>query len=145
MRTVIRAACFLAMALSLHGCASPSDVTIKIADAPVEVRQGQRFSFTCTVTNTAEKDQELVSLDVADEYLEGIVVVGTDPAFKEATHIPLDNTMSYGYNIPLVRGKPVNVVFDCYAAKPGDYSGEVDFCINNDSSFLSYPIRTIVK
>ncbi len=145
MRTMIHAACFLAMALSLHGCASPSDVTIRIADAPVEVRQGQRFSFTCTVTNTAEKDQELVSLDVADEYLAGIVVVSTDPAFREATHIPLDNTMSYSYNIPLAKGKPVSVQFNCYAARPGDFSGEVDFCINNDSSFLTYPIRTIVK
>jgi hypothetical protein len=133
----------LACALALAACSSPKDVEIKI-DAPVEVRRGETFEIRATVQNTASKPQRLVSLDVGDRYLKGIAVVGTEPAFKSASHVPIDDTMSYTFDLPLPPGERRTVVFTARAVAAGDHASEVDFCINSETSFLSYPVRTIV-
>jgi type 1 fimbria pilin len=114
-------------------------------EAPLNVKNGEEFIITTTVQNTdPSQKQTLVSLDIADAYLEGIAILGTAPDSKEARHIPFDNTMSYVFDIPIPSGEVVEVALRAKAVKPGDFNAEVDFCINSGVSFLSKPVRTIV-
>ena len=139
-----RLSAIVAAVVALCSCSTPQDVSVSI-DAPVSVSQGREFAFACTIVNRAAKPQKLISLDVADGFLKGIVVRSTEPAFAEAAHIPIANTMGYFFNRTLAPGGTLKVVFRCYAVKAGDWSGAVDFYINSYASFLTYPLRTIVK
>ena len=135
----------LASIVLLAGCgAEPKNVEISI-EAPMSVQPGERFEIHAVVTNTGSRSQKLVALDVADEYLEGVAIESSDPPFKEAYHVPIDNTVSYVFKLPIEPGGQREVVFQAYAAHPGDHSGEIDFCINTDFTFVSHPLRTIVQ
>jgi hypothetical protein len=134
----------LILTISLSGCGSPKDVVVEV-DVPISVKKGDEFAMLATIKNTASKQQKLVSLDIGDAYLNGIAILRTDPDHREAFHVPLDNTMSYVFNIPVPAGKHVEVGFQAKAIAQGDYMSEIDFCINSDSSFLSRSIRTIVE
>ncbi|HUO85707.1 MAG TPA: hypothetical protein VM534_11390 [Thermoanaerobaculia bacterium] len=123
--------------------AEPENIEVTI-EAPLNVSEGERFPARVRIRNTASDQQRLVSLDVADEYLAGIAIERTNPPFSSATHIPIDDTMSYDYDLVIPPGKEVEVQFDLFAVREGDFSGEIDVCINSSTNFLSYPIRTIV-
>ncbi|MDX1436925.1 MAG: hypothetical protein R3335_08945 [Anaerolineales bacterium] len=82
---------------------------------------------------------------MADEYLEGIIIESSNPMFRDSSHIPIDNTISYSYDIPMGPGEEIWVVFTAYAAKAGDYAGDIDFCINDEMTCLPYRIRTIIE
>lgn len=134
----------LILAIALCGCESPKDVVVGV-EAPLNVKNGDEFIIITTVKNTASIQQTLVSLDIADAYLDGIAIVRTEPDHKESTHIPLDNTMSYVFNLPVEASKHIEIKLHAKAVKQGDYNSEIDFCINSGFSFLSKAIRTIVE
>lgn len=129
------------------GCGAfeePQNVEISI-DVPVSVSVDQEFNIVLTVKNTGSTTRTLAYVDVADEYLEGVVVRGMDPAFKSAEHIPFDNTESYSLDVALPPAQEVTVTVSAYAAHTGDYAGDFDFCIDSAVSCLSYPVRTIIR
>ena len=125
------------------GCSPPKDILIGV-DAPLTAHRGDDFVIVATVTNTASKAQRLVSLDIGDAYLDGIAIVRTEPDHREATHVPIDDTMSYVFKIPVEPGKSVTIRLFAKALKQGDFHSEIDFCINSDYRFLSKSIRTVV-
>lgn len=133
----------LAIVLFFQAC-SPQGVKVS-ADAPPTVAKGERFEIRAKVLNTSGERQTLCDLDIADEYLEGIIIEDTTPDYTEAWHVPIDNSMSYSFDLPLDPGEETVVVLTAYAAKRGDYSGEMDFCINTEYNYLSAPVRTIVE
>lgn len=130
--------------LAAFGCSSPEGIQVSI-ETPTTVAKGGRFQIVAKVQNSAPRPQILVSLDVADSHLEGIVVERTEPPFTEAFHVPIDNTMSYTFNLNINSGAQQVVVLHAYAARSGDFKGEVDFCINTAYDCMPYPIRTIVE
>jgi len=135
---------FLLAAILLAGCGEPEDVNVTI-ELPLNVSQGDEFVIVAAVKNTSSDQQELVSLDIADAYLDGIAILRTEPNHSEATHIPLDNTMSYVFKLPIGAGEQKEIKLYAKALRQGDYNAEIDFCINSDFSFLSRSIRTIVE
>jgi hypothetical protein len=143
MKKITAIFCFVLL-LILSGCTEPKDVEVNV-DAPLQVMIDKEFVITATVKNTASKEQKLVSLDIGDEYLKGIAIVKTEPDNSESRHIPLDNTVTYTFNIPVKPGKEIKVTFYAKALKKGDFNSEIDFCINNEVSFLSKSIRTVVQ
>ena len=145
MSRILRLA-LLVLVASL-GCEAfevPENVDISV-DAPASVQVDQEFYIILTIRNTGSSTQTLVDVDIADEYLEGVMVRETDPAFKDAMHVPFDNTQSYSMDITLPAGREVTVTISAYAAHAGDYAGDIDFCINSAVSCLSYPVRTIIR
>jgi hypothetical protein len=144
MKTLHLSIALLVIAAVLWGCESPKNVEIDV-QAPPTARKGDEFVITATVRNTALKPQTLVSLDVGDKYLNGIAILKTDPNHKEATHVPIDNTMSYVFGLPLKPGEGRRILLYAKAVKTGDHNAEIDFCINSDTSFLSKNVRTIVE
>jgi hypothetical protein len=96
------------------------------------------------VKNASRSPRKLVDVDVADAYLVGIAIERSEPPFSQASHVPLDNTMSHTFNLTIPPGAEVVVTFHAQAVRAGDYSGDVDVCIDSQIRCLSYPIRTVV-
>jgi hypothetical protein len=140
---IIGIALLLAIVLFLQAC-SPQGVKVS-TDAPPSVAKGERFEIRAKVLNISSREQTLCDLDIADEYLDGIIIENTMPRYSDAWHVPIDNTMSYSFDLVLPPGKETVIVLSAYAAKRGDYAGEVDFCINSELNYVSAPVRTLVE
>lgn len=130
----------------LLGCSFEMPTNVQLfVDAPATVPEGQEFTIVVRVKNTAPETQTFVDLDIADAYLEGIVIKSTQPAFSDAMHVPIDNTVSYSLGLPVAAGKEVKVTLHAAAVRSGDFSGDFDFCINSEFTCLPYPVRTVVR
>ena len=141
----------LMTSLAVLGCGlsgidfeDPQNVEISV-EAPTTVEVGERFEILARMRNTATSTQILIDLDIADEYLEGVVIESMEPAFSDVFHVPLDDTMSYSLDLPVPAGDEVIVTLHVLAAKTGDFSGDFDFCIGSETSFLSARARTLIR
>lgn len=133
--------------MTLVGCGAfelPENVEVS-AQTPVSVEAEQEFEIVLTVRNTGTEPKTLVDVDIADAYLEGVAITKMTPPFKDAMHVPIDNTQSYSLDMPIAPGQEATVTIGAYAAHAGDYAGDVDFCIDSEISCLSYPMRTIIR
>ncbi|MDH5656738.1 MAG: hypothetical protein OEZ34_12570, partial [Spirochaetia bacterium] len=59
--------------------------------------------------------------------------------------VPIDNTMSYIFENDIPPGETAEVKIHAVGLQEGDYSGNIDICINSDTSFLERPVRTIIE
>ena len=127
------------------GCLSgPEDITVAI-DVPTRVAQGEVFQIVADVTNTGDETQILDSIDIGDEYIEGIAIHSSDPMYSETFHVPIDNTMSHTMQRDIEPGETLIVTFTAEALHTGDYAGAFDVCINSGGNCLFYSIRTLVE
>jgi hypothetical protein len=141
----------LLLGLAAAGCdaveeiaSGPKDVTIQV-NAPLHVTVRQEFVVEVRVQNTAAKSQSVHSIDIGDSYLVGVAIQRTEPAFKQAVHVPLVNMQSYEFGTPIAAGGEQVVKFHAVAVKAGDYSATLDVCINGPSVCQSHPIRAVVE
>lgn len=132
------------LVLSLAACSDPKNVVLGV-QAPLRVNNGDKFVITASVENTAPETQTLVSLDIGDAYLEGIAILRTEPDNKQASHVPIDDTMSYEFDLPVEAGGRIEIKLFAEAVQAGDHNSHIDFCINSEYLFLTKPLRTIVK
>ncbi len=114
-------------------------------DAPLEVRTGEQFVVTIRIENTANETQVLHSIDIWDHYLEGIAIRSTEPAYRQSYHVPIDNTQAFEFYRDIGPYETITITFSATAVAPGDFNSFFDACINSDISYLTYPIRTVVK
>jgi len=120
------------------------DIEILI-DAPAVVEEDEEFDVFVKILNTSDSEQKLLSIDIANQYLKGIMVLNIDPVYKESMRIPIFNSMNYSYNYSLVPDDTTVFKIECKAIALGDFSGDFEFCINNDMDMLSRNVRTVVK
>ena len=121
----------------------PGDIEVKV-EAPLRVAPDARFDLVATVTNTGSSARTLVDVDIAKSYLEGLVVEASQPPFSDAMHVPIDETVSHSFDQRIEPGQQARIVFTMFAAHSGDFSGDLDFCIDSELRCLSYPVRTLV-
>ncbi len=114
-------------------------------EAPLRVTVGDIFEVAVTIQNTSRKPQTLVSIDIWDRYLAGIAIVGSNPPFRQAYHVPLDNTVSHEFDREIPGNGSIVVTLTAEALAPGDYDSYFDACINTGFSYLTQPIRTLVE
>ena len=129
--------------ISSWGCSGPQDIIVNV-DAPLHVVQGEEFVFEVGVENRAARTQLLYSIDIWDEYLEGIAVIRTEPQFTDSYHVPMDNTQSYEFKKDIPAKDKLVIKFYAVGIEPGNYSSYLDVCINTGVNFISHPIITIV-
>jgi hypothetical protein len=134
----------LALAPLLSGCFGVKNVDVSIA-APRTVSIGQEFEVLLSITNTADEDQSLNSVDIENVYLEGIEVLGSDPEYYESFGIDMDNTVSYSYEINIRPGETLVVMFYCKAISAGKFEGKMDVCINTGFNYESVDVSTTVE
>jgi len=123
---------------------APENITVEI-EVPTRVEVGEQFNVIANITNTGSDAQELNSIDIGDEYLEGVIIYGSEPAYSETFHVPIDNTISHSMMHSIEAGETLSVSFDAEALIEGDYSGAFDVCVNGPVSCLYYSIRTLVE
>ena len=145
LKSILKSMSFCCLIAAFAGCQSdPRNIKVS-AEAPLRVRISQTFVIKAIVENTADKPQKLVALDISRDFLEGVAIKSTKPEFSEAKPVPLDNTVSYEFHMPIPPGGKVEIELLAEGVKKGDFSGTIDYCINTDYSFLSYPVRTIIE
>ena len=132
------------MVVGFSSCFSqPENIRVNVT-APLHVVKGEEFIFEVKMENTAAESQLLYSIDIWDEYLEGIAIQRTEPSFIDTYHIPIDNTQAYDFMQDIPPGGELVVTFFAVGLEPGEYSSYVDVCINTATSFLTQPIITII-
>lgn len=124
----------------------PTPLNIELSvESPRVVQAGQDFEIHARVRNTAPETQKLIDLAFPQEYLKGVTIQASQPGFSESAAHPEQQLLRYTFNLPIEPGAELELLLHAYAVAPGDYSGELHFSINSETSTLSYPIRTIVK
>lgn len=127
------------------GCGgTPKDIDVDIQAPPV-AKSGQEFVITATVENHAATAQKLISLDIGDEYLDGVAILSTEPNYHDTSHVPMLNRRSYEFDLPVKPGEKVHVLLHARAVKKGDLNSEIGFYINSNSSSLTRSLRTTVE
>jgi hypothetical protein len=132
-----------AVALFTWLAATPEGAELAV-EAPIEAAVGEPFELVVTVGNSSPEAKELVDVDIADEYLAGLAVRGSRPPFADSMHVPLDETVSYSMNLPIQAGGEVRVVFEMLPLHAGDFTGEVDACVDSEVRCMSHVVRTVV-
>lgn len=141
---LIAIATIVAIAIFMGCLEDPKNIVVDI-QSPLFVNEKEEFNIIVTVENTAENPQKLVSLDIADSYLESISIINSEPQSKSDYHVLLDNTRCYEYYIDIPADGKQIVKLTAVALEKGDYSGDIDICINSETNFLSKQLRTIVE
>ena len=131
MKTFFNKILFPILVLFLFSCSDPENIELFI-DSPTSVKKGQEFNIITTITNTSNKAQELVSIDIDDNYLDGIVILSTTPNYSDVLYVPIDDTQSYSFNKTIEPNSEINIEFRAKAIKSGTHRGTIDFCINSE-------------
>jgi len=133
------------LVLACGGVGSITDDFSATVDVPGQLSTGDIFEVTVTVYNTAPQEQTLYSLDLADEFMAGVNVLGSDPPYTSSMHVPVDNTESYEYMQPIPSGGSTTVVLNMMATSAGYWSGDIDVCVDGMARYNSYPMSTTVQ
>ena len=120
----------------------PENVRVDLSQ-PTRVRTGEKFDIELRIDNLARESQPLVDIDVAETYLEGIVIVGSDPPYRETFRSFGMQTFEYDHDIPA--GSSLTVKMHAEALKPGDFVGDVDVAVGGMLTFVTVVPRTLVE
>lgn len=126
----------------ITGCDAPAEVSVT-KQVPADVNVGETFNFTIVVRNDDVKQHELRSVDIGTGFLEGVAVLSVTPAVREEYDVFGDHI--FEFKSSLAGKAETNVVFTAKAVKSGDFSGDLDVCIDGDASCLSNSIRVIIN
>ena len=122
--------------------AEPTDIELGVI-APSDVQLGESFSLLVRVRNLAAQSQTLDSIDITDEYLAGVQIQGADPGYSEVFSVL--GYQSHTFRVPIAAGTELIVQFRAAATQAGDFSGEMDVCINTGSNCMTRPLRTVIN
>ncbi len=145
MRSLLLLPPLAALALACGGVFEGTDDFSAVIDAPAVVTKGAPFTVTITVMNTANEPQRLDSLDIDDAWLQGLTLTASSPPYKEAMHVPIDNTWSYSYSELIPAGGSSTITLTATGVQTGTFRGEVDVCVGGMARFRSYPLVTTVE
>lgn len=130
---------------ALSSCASVPDGVTAWVESPPSVELGEHFKISAHVDNASGKAVKLRTLDIGDAYLDGIAIHQTDPPHSEKVHLPIDNTLSFVFEIDIPPGERVVVDFHAEAQKSGVYQGDFDLCVNSAVNCFFQTITTPVR
>ena len=74
----------------------PENINIHV-DVPIQATKNDSLVIEVRVENTATESQSLDSIDISSEYLEGIVIEGSEPPFTESFLLPIIDQQSYTF------------------------------------------------
>jgi hypothetical protein len=128
----------------LKGCpAPPEDIIVRVS-CPAIAYRGQQITVQVEVQNTGKDPRLLHSIYVGEDYARGVAISGSKPSFSRSTH---DVGVEYTYEFlhSIAGQETLVVVFDAVAVQHGDFSTDLQVCIDTPTKCLSQAIRTVVE
>jgi hypothetical protein len=122
----------------------PENINVNV-DVPLLVSKGEPFAVVVTVENLVAEARLLDSIDIDDKYLEGIALTGAEPPFFESYSLPLLDQQSYTFEQEIPPTGTLVVKLNAVAVRIGDFSGQIDVCIDSPSNCLPFATRTVVE
>lgn len=130
-------------ALFWHVAQDPEGVSVSVEN-PLTVGLGEEFTLAVVVHNEREdRAFELSDIDIGEAYLEGFLIVATEPRFKSSMHVPIDDTRSFAFNVAIPPRESRRFEFRLRPAQVGVWRGDVDIC--EGTQFLTTVAQTAVE
>jgi len=121
----------------------PENIEIDVI-VPASVSLDEELILLVEITNLAEEDQTLDSIDIDLSYLDGFSVDGTEPEFADM--MEASNAFStYDFQTPIPAGGQLEIRYYMTAILVGERSGEIQVCVNWFANCANRSIRTIVE
>ena len=125
----------------LSSSTTPTDVQVTV-DAPISVPLNEPYLVSINVQNLTAVSQILDSIDIQNSYLAEIRVEGVDPTYSDSFEIPWVGYQSYTFESTIPANRSIQVDFIMVGLTEGEYSGDVDICINNGSNCITKVVTT---
>jgi hypothetical protein len=121
------------------------NLTVKIS-APARLKYYQDFVVEMQLNNTGSRPQQLHSIDIHENYMNGVKVNSSEPAY---THFLTFEGGGLFYSYDFMREIPANstlvVKFAMTAIYIGDYAGDVYVCVNSATLCNVYRIAAHIE
>lgn len=111
-------------------------------EAPARVEEGEPFEVAVEVRNYTKKPVEVARLDLAATYLEGFVLVSTEPEATGDTAGPTVRHLDLG--LVVQAGTTESVVLRMQAINPGVWTGELAAHLADDPQPVTASLSTRV-
>ena len=121
---------------------APEDIRVTTS-APASARVGESVEIVVTIANDSDQSREINSIDIYNSYLEGIIIQGTQPGYIEASDY--GSFSSYYFLRSLAANEAISITFIGEAVKTGDFSGDLDVCIDSETNCTTNTLRIIIR
>jgi hypothetical protein len=122
----------------------PENINVDV-NVPLLVSKGEPFAVVVTIENLIKESRLLDSIDIDDKYLEGIALTGAEPPFIESYPLSFLDQHSYTFEQEIPPTGILVVELNAIAVRTGDFSGQIDVCIDSASNCLPFAMRTVVE
>lgn len=130
------------------GSQTPENIDVSI-DTPISSEVGDAVEFMVNVTNTGTAPIELNSIDISLNYLKGFNIEYTTPPFTETSQYDALGTdeifQTFYFSQSIDPGETLSIILNGQAILTGDYTGELDVCIDSEFNCKTNIVRTIIK
>jgi hypothetical protein len=125
---------------------APENVALHV-NIPVQVDVGDEILTEVTVVNNSTQPFELLSINFSGEYLHGMVISSSTPAFESAIQRQPVGVVyqSYSFHQSIAPGESLTVTFTGEAIHAGDYAGEIHVCADADFICIHKILRIVVR
>ncbi len=142
--------CIIASILGIGGLAwvslqEPEGVDIQVI-SPTEASVNDEFSFTIRIKNLGTEAQTLKRIDITTDYLDGFEVSRVKPiySYRDRAEIMGIGIEVFQFQELILEGETLDIVFDAKALKAGDFSGNVNVCMDSEFNCKKMVTRTVV-
>jgi len=134
--------------LAWLGSQSPENVVVSL-DVPLEAAVGDGIELKISVANTGSTTVQLMSIDISLNYLNGIAIDHTTPAYTESSRYDAlgggETFQTFSFHRSIAPGETLTILFNGVAVSAGDYSGSINACIDSDFNCTNNIMRTVIK
>ncbi|MDF7797934.1 hypothetical protein P4C99_00565 [Pontiellaceae bacterium B1224] len=127
----------------IHVSQDVKGVSLSI-ESPLDVKVGEEFELKLNVTNEREtKRLNISDIDISGDYIEGFILISTDPAPRSSMIIPFFEDISYTFGTPVQAGETKTFTFVFRAEQEGVFRGDIDVC--EGQRFITTTVQTVVR
>jgi hypothetical protein len=134
--------------LAWLGSQKPENLNVSL-NVPLNAAIGEEFEFEIAITNTGSATMQLMNIDISLNYLDGIAIDHTSPAYTASSQYNAlgggETFQMFSFNQSIAPGETLTIIFSSLAVSAGDHSGNVSVCIDSTFNCAFHIARTVVK
>ena len=109
---------------------------------PNQVSMWDTFDIEFSINNISEIEHKLTTIDIDKDFLNGILILNSTPTFSNNYEEFWMQIYEFRKSLPIKSDN--KIIFSAKAIKKGDFSWDVDFCIDDDITCIYSWMRIIV-